>query len=317
MKEYRAIRERHTLMEMFSNSELAAEITLQPVKALAVDAAIIFADILLPLDGMGLGLDFLEGEGPFLEHPVRSRSDVERLRVLDPEQDLGYVLRAVQMVSRELGGQVPLIGFAGAPFTLASYAIEGRSSRDFLLTKKFMHAEPETWTILMTQLADTILAFLKAQVKAGAQVVQLFDSWVGCLSPADYEQFVLPHARHIFQELEREGISSIHFGTGTTGLLALMAKAGGDVIGTDWRTYIDQAWNRMGRDVGIQGNLDPAYLFAPWDVLRDQIRDILDRIAGRPGHIFNLGHGILPATPVDSVKAAADFVHEYSEKIHR
>ena len=311
MAEYRSIRERYRLLEMFKSPELVAEITLQPVKAFSVDAAIIFADILLPLEGMGVGIDFVEREGPVIHRPVRTLADAEQLRAVDPEEDLGYVLKGLRMVRAEIEGRVALIGFAGAPFTLASYMIEGGSSRSFLLTKKIMYEHPRTWDTLMSKLADTIAAYLIAQYHAGAQVLQLFDSWVGCLGPADYRDYALPYSRRVLQALAQANIPGIHFGTGTADLLPLMREAGGNVIGIDWRTYLDDAWRRLGTTVGIQGNLDPVALFAPWQLLRSRAQDILDRASGRPGHVFNVGHGILPATPVDSVKALADFVHEY------
>jgi uroporphyrinogen decarboxylase len=310
MKSYRDIRDKHSLMEMFKTPEIAAEVTLQPVHAFAVDAAIIFADILLPLEGMGIHFDF--APGPVFQNPLRSQKAIRALRISDPEEDLGYVLQALRMVRAELDGKVPLIGFAGAPFTLASYAIEGGSSANHLWVKGMMYRDPESWNLLMEKLCATILAFLKAQVKAGAQVVQLFDSWVGCLSPTDYRIFVLPHVRQIFQELRRESIPSMHFGTATAGLLDLMAEAGGDIIGVDWRISLSEAWKFIGADTGIQGNLDPVLLSAPWKVLSGRAAEILAEAEGRPGHIFNLGHGVLPSTPEDSVKALADFVHERS-----
>jgi uroporphyrinogen decarboxylase len=310
MKAYRDIRDKRSLMEMFKTPEIAAEVTLQPVRAFAVDAAIIFADILLPLEGMGILFDF--APGPVFQNPLRSQKAIHALRVADPEGDLGYVLHALRMVRAELDGKVPLIGFAGAPFTLASYAIEGGSSSNHLLAKGMMYHDQESWNLLMEKLCATILAFLKAQVKAGAQVVQLFDSWVGCLSPIDYRAFVLPHVQRIFQELKREGIPSIHFGTATAGLLSLMAEAGGDVVGVDWRISLDEAWKFIGAGAGIQGNLDPVLLSAPRKVWSGRAAEILDEAKGRPGHIFNLGHGILPSAPEDSVKALTDFVHERS-----
>ncbi len=311
MKSYRDLREKHSLIEMFKTPEIAAEVTLQPVKAFEVDAAIIFADILLPLEGMGIRFDF--APGPVFENPLRSPEDVRNLRICDPQRDLGYVLKSLEMVSSELNGRVPLIGFAGAPFTLASYAIEGGASSNYLLTKRMMYHDRPSWDLLMDKLCESLIAFLKAQVSAGAQVVQLFDSWVGCLSPSDYRAFVLPYTRKIFQALEQARIPSIHFGTGTAGLLALMAEAGGDVIGADWRIGLGAAWQSIGSGRGIQGNLDPVLLLsAPKDVLIRKAAEILEEAGGKPGHIFNLGHGILPSTPEDSVKALTDFVHERS-----
>jgi uroporphyrinogen decarboxylase len=312
MKAYRAIRERYSLIEMFKNPDLATEVTLQPVRAFSVDAAIIFADILLPLEGMGIGFEFQEKQGPVMTNPLRVADDIKTLRVADPEESLGYVLESLRRVRAELDGKLPLIGFAGAPFTLAGYAIEGGSSTNHLRTKMFMYNEPVAWNLLMEKLCDTLIAFLKAQVKAGAQVVQLFDSWVGCLSPSDYRRYALPYSRRIFTELDREGIPSIHFGTATAGLLPLMAEAGGGVIGVDWRVSLGTAWNAVGALRGVQGNLDPIAMFAPVEVLKQKAAEVLDEAAGRPGHIFNLGHGLLPATPEDAVKAVTDFVHEHN-----
>ena len=311
MKTYRAIRERYGLMEMFKNPDLAAEVTLQPVRAFSVDAAIIFADILLPLEGMGIGFEFQEKQGPVMTNPLRGAGDIEALRVVDPEESLGYVLESLRLVRVELDGKLPLIGFTGAPFTLAGYMIEGGSSPNHLRTKMLMYNEPDAWNLLMEKLCDTLIAFLKAQVKAGAQVVQLFDSWVGCLSTSDYRRYVLPYSQRILIELDKEGIPSIHFGTATAGLLPLMAEAGGRVIGVDWRVPLGTAWNTVGKSRGIQGNLDPVAMFAPVGILKQKAAEILDEAAGRPGHIFNLGHGLLPTTPEDAVKAVTDFIHEY------
>lgn len=315
MPEYRKIRERNSLLEICKTPALAAEVTLQPVKALGVDAAIIFADILLPLEGMGFRLEFGQEEGPIIHNSVRSRADAEALRLANPEEHLGFVLKSLEMVRSEIDGEVPLIGFGGAPFTLASYVIEGGTSRNFLLTKAMMYGDTITWSILMTKLADTLTQYLLAQARAGAQVIQVFDSWVGCLSPTDYKDYVMPYSRKILQALRQEKIPSIHFGTGTGDLLPLMREAGGDVIGVDWRTELNDAWARLGEGVGIQGNLDPATLMAPWPILQARAQEVLDRAGGRPGHIFNLGHGILPTTPVDSVKALVEFVHEYSKTV--
>jgi len=313
MAEYRRLREKYGLLTMFKTPEIAAEVTLQPIKALSVDAAIIFADILLPLEGMGIRIEFAQGEGPVIHNPVRTRKDAEALRTAQPEEDLGYVLKSLAMVKAELAGKVALIGFAGAPFTLASYMIEGGGSRNYVLTKKFMYEETAAWDLLMNKLCETLTSYLVAQSRAGAEVVQLFDSWVGSLSPADYREYVLPYNGRIFRALKAEGIPSIHFGTGTADLLPIMREAGGDVIGADWRTFLDDAWARIGCErAGIQGNLDPVTLMAPLSMVKKRAEDILDRAGGRPGHIFNLGHGILPSTPVDTVKALADYVHEWN-----
>jgi uroporphyrinogen decarboxylase len=312
MKEYRQIREQHSLIEMFKTPELAAEITLQPVDAFEVDAAIIFSDILMPLEGMGMNLEFVEGEGPVLRNPVRSRPDVDALRVADPEADLSYLLKSIRIVRSEIEGEIPLIGFAGAPFTLAGYAIEGGSSSNFLVTKKMMYAEKELWDLLMDKISDSVAACLLAQVKAGAHVVQIFDSWAGVLSPSDYRKYVLPHTQKVFRALDRAGICTIHFGTGTAGMLPLISESGGNIISVDWRIPLDVAWHRIGSARGIQGNLDPAALLAPKPVLKEKAAEILELAGGQRGHIFNLGHGILQQTPEDSVKALVDFVHERS-----
>ncbi len=313
MAEYRALRAKHTLLEICAQPELAAEVTLQPVRAFAVDAAILFADILLPLMPMGIHLEFAKGEGPVIHNPIGSRADVEALRLIDPCEDLRHVLSAVQLVRRELDGKTPLIGFAGAPFTLASYLIEGGSSRSFVKTKQLMYRDPQTWHLLMSKLAQVIAAYLVAQIEAGAQAVQLFDSWVGALGPDDYRQYVLPYSRAILQAVKASGAPAIHFGTDTATLLPLLKEAGGDVIGLDWRVNLDRGWETVGFDRAVQGNLDPAALFAPRADLERRVRRILDQAARRPGHIFNLGHGILQETPVENVKAVVEMVHEFSQ----
>jgi uroporphyrinogen decarboxylase len=315
MPEYRAIREKHTLLEIVQQPELAAEVTLQPVRALGVDAAILFADILLPVVPMGLPLEFVKGEGPSISEPVRSVAEIQRLKRLDPESDLGHVLEAIRLVRRELEGEdIPLIGFAGAPFTVASYMIEGGPSRTFRHTKGLMHAQPEVWEMLLRLLADSLASYLVAQVKAGAQAVQLFDSWVGNLTPHDYQRFVLPFTQRVIQKVESSGVPVIHFGTDSATLLPLMKMAGGSVIGLDWRINLDAGWDLLGPDVAVQGNLDPVALFDPIPVLYGEVVDVMRLAGGRPGHIFNLGHGILPETPVDHVKAVVDIVHDYSAK---
>jgi uroporphyrinogen decarboxylase len=311
MKEYRAIRKRASLLDICHRPDLAAEVTLQPIERLGVDAAIIFADILLPFEPLGLGLSFQEGEGPRIAHPVRTPRDVRRLRDLDPETDLGHVLEAVRVTARALAGKVPLIGFAGAPFTLASYAIEGGSSRHFVATKRFMYDDPDAWHSLLGRLARIVGRYLAAQAEAGAAALQLFDSWVGCLSPEDYRRYVLPHSRRAIELASAAGVPIIHFGTGTATFLEDMAEAGGDVISVDWRTPIDAAAGRL-PEHAIQGNLDPVALFAPREELRHRVTEVLDRAAARPGHIFNLGHGILPRTPVENVRAVVETVHEWA-----
>ncbi|MEE9219808.1 MAG: uroporphyrinogen decarboxylase [Acidobacteriota bacterium] len=312
MAEYRAIRTKHSILEICSRPEIAAEVTLQPIRRFGFDAAILFADILLPLVPMGLELEFAAGEGPIFHNPVRTRADVEALRPVEPEEDLEHVLEAVRIVRRELDGKPPLIGFAGAPFTLASYAIEGRGSRNYVRTKRLMYSEPAVWHALLERFARVVADFLAAQVRAGAQAVQLFDSWVGCLSPDDYRQYVLPHSKRIFDHLAPLGVPRIHFGTGTATLLELMRQAGGDVIGVDWRVHLDAAWERLGPQVAVQGNLDPVALFAPRPELENRVRAVLEQARGRPGHIFNLGHGILPATPVENVQAVVEMVRRHA-----
>jgi len=314
MAEYRAIRAQHSLLEICQQPELAAQVTLQPVRALGVDAAILFADILLPLMPMGINLEFAKGEGPVIHNPIGTRADVDALRTVEPRESLAHVLDTVRLVRRELDGHTPLIGFAGAPFTLASYIIEGGASRNYLKTKRLMYGEARTWHRLMAKLSCVVIDYLTAQVEAGAQAVQLFDSWVGTLSPDDYREYVLPHSRFIIEQVQRTGVPIIHFGTDSATLLPLMKEAGGDVIGLDWRTPLDWGWDVLGDAVAVQGNLDPTALFAPRHVLENKVKAILDQAANRPGHIFNLGHGILQETPVDNVKAVVEMVHEFSKR---
>ncbi|MDP3912063.1 MAG: uroporphyrinogen decarboxylase [Gemmatimonadales bacterium] len=308
MPEYRRLRERHSILELCHEPDLATKVTLQPVERLGVDAAILFADILLPFEPLGLGLSFAAGEGPVLAHPIRTPGDVKNLRTIDPEEDLGFVLKAVRRVRSALPQDVPLIGFAGAPFTLASYAIEGGSTRTFTKTKTFMYNEPKAWNRLLDVLAGLVGSFLAAQAHAGAQAVQLFDSWVGCLSPHDYRTYVQPHSKKALALAKQSGAPAIHFGTGMGTFLEDFAAAGGDVIGVDWRVPLDDAWRRIG-DRAIQGNLEPVLLLAPAAERDRQVREILARAGGRPGHIFNLGHGVLPETDVGAVRAVVDLVH--------
>jgi uroporphyrinogen decarboxylase len=311
MSEYRVLRERYSMLELCRTPELAAEITLQPVNRLPVDAAIIFSDLLLPLQPLGLPFDFIKGEGPQVEQPVRTEADIDALTRFEPRERLAAVLEAIRLVKAELSGLVPLIGFAGAPFTLASYAIEGGHSNHYAHTKALMYGNPRAWHRLCALFADTAADYLAAQVEAGADAVQLFDSWVGALSPSDYREFVLPHTRSIFERLKATGVPTIHFGTGTATLLSLIAEAGGDVIGADWRIPLDDAWTLIGEDRAIQGNLDPTLLFAPRERLLAGADEVLRRAGGRPGHVFNLGHGILPGTPLEQVEALANHVHAF------
>jgi uroporphyrinogen decarboxylase len=309
MAEYRQLRQKHTILDICRTPELSCEVTLQPLNRFDFDAGIIFADILLPLEPMGVDFEFAKGEGPVIHHPVRTAADVDALRVEGVTEKLSYVLDAIRLVVRELDGRVPLIGFGGAPFTLASYMIEGGGSRNYAHAKRLMYTEPVVWHRLMDKLTRIQASFLLAQYEAGAAVVQVFDSWVGCLSPSDYREFVFPHMQTLFDALKEKAVPSIHFGTGTAELLTMMRDAGGDVIGVDWRTNLDEAWARLGNGVGVQGNLDPMVLLAPPAVIEQRVADILKRVNGRPGHIFNLGHGIIPETPLEGVEAAIQAVH--------
>jgi uroporphyrinogen decarboxylase len=309
LPQYRALREKYSLLELCAHPELAVQVTLQPLDTIEVDAAILFSDLLLPFTPMGLRFDFVKGEGPSVENPVRTAADVERLTPFEPRASLAHVLETITLLRRELAGRVPLIGFGGAPFTLAAYAIEGGPSRDYLRTKTFMYAQPQAWHRLCGFFADVMTDYLRAQVAAGAQALQIFDSWAGALGRGDYREFVLPHTKRIFDGVAGSGVPLIHFGVGTTAILADLAEAGGHVVGVDWRQGLDDAWRTIGSDRGIQGNLDPALLFAPRDRLLAAADDILQRAAGRPGHIFNLGHGVLPNTPVENVQALAAHVH--------
>ena len=310
MPEYRDIRARHTLLEICAQPELAAQVTLQPVERLDVDAAILFSDLLLPLAPMGIPFDFVQGEGPVIQQPVRNADDIGRLRTVDPRESLGHVLAAIRILRRELEDRVPLIGFGGAPFTLASYAVEGGPSRNYTRTKALMYGEPEAWRRLCEAFATVVGDYLVAQVEAGAQAIQLFDSWIGALSPDDYREFAGPYTARILSAVAATGVPVLHFGTGTATLLEVMAEAGGDVIGVDWRVPLDDAWERIGRDRAVQGNLDPTLLLGPVERMLSGADDVLRRAAGRRGHIFNLGHGILPETPVEHVQALARFVHQ-------
>jgi uroporphyrinogen decarboxylase len=313
MPEYRALREKVPFLTLCKSPDLAAQVTVEAVERLGVDAAIIFADILLIVEPMGVGLEFSKGDGPVIHCPVRSGADVDRLVESRPADTVPFVFEAVRKARASLPAHIPLIGFSGAPFTVASYLIEGGSSRHYIETKRLMYQDPGVWLALMERLVRVIAAYVNGQIAAGAQAVQLFDSWVGCLSPADYRAFILPHMKALIHSIT-PGTPVIHFGTETAGLLELLAEAGGDVIGVDWRIDLDVAWRRIGMNRAVQGNLDPVALFAPRAELRRQVERILQSVAGRSGHIFNLGHGILPQTPVDNVIALVDIVHEMSAK---
>jgi len=308
LPEYRELRGTGSILDAIHTPDLATEITLQPVRRHGVDAAVLFSDIVVPIQAVGFGVDVVPGTGPVVEDPFAGAADLDRLRPLEPEADLPYVLETVRNLVDEL--KVPLIGFAGAPFTVASYLIEGRPSRTYEKTKAMMLGEPELWAALIDRLADLALGFLRAQVAAGASAVQLFDSWAGALTPQQYEAHVLPASRKVFAGLADLGVPRVHFGVGTGELLGLLADAGADVVGVDWRVPIDAGWERIGFDKGVQGNLDPAACLAPWPAVEREVVGVLERIAGRPGHIFNLGHGVLPETDPTVLTRIVELVHE-------
>ena len=312
MSDYRALRQRYSLLEICRQPELAVAVTLQPVDAIEVDAAILFSDLLLPFTPLGLDFDFVKGEGPAIANPIRTVADVEQLRQFDPRVDLAQVLETIRLVRQTLDGRVPLIGIGGAPFTLAAYAIEGGPSTNYATTKAFMYSQPRAWHRLCERFSSTIADYMQAQIDEGAQAIQIFDSWAGALSRADYREFALPHSRAIFEQLAPLGVPLIHFGVGTTAILQELGSAGGDVIGVDWRLPLDEAWQIAGRDRGVQGNLDPTLLLGPVDRLLAGADDVLRRAGGQPGHIFNLGHGVLPETPLESVQELARHVHRAS-----
>ena len=314
MSEYRALRARHSLLELCRTPDLATEITLQPVRRIDVDAAILFSDLLLPLEPMGIRFDFVAGEGPAIENPLHSEADIAALRRFQPREALAHVLEAIRQIQRELAGRVPLIGFAGAPFTQASYAIEGGHSNNYARTKALMYGTPAAWHRLCDLLADIVSDYLVAQIEAGVNAVQVFDSWVGALNARDYREFILPHTRRIFDALRPYDVPTIHFGVGTGAILGELREAGGSVIGADWRMPLDEAWQRIGFDRAIQGNLDPTLLMGPIDRALAATDDVLARAGQRPGHIFNLGHGILPTTPVEHVQALARHVHQQTRR---
>jgi uroporphyrinogen decarboxylase len=316
MAEYRAVRKQHSLLEICKKPALAAEVTITAAEFLGVDAAIIFADLLLPLEVMGLPFHFSAGEGPVIEKPIRSKEDIAALRT-DRASDLGYVSEAVGLVARHFAGKVPVIGFCGAPFTLASYMIEGGGSRNYVHAKKMMYNAPDDWDALLRKLVAVTTAYSEEQVKSGADAIQIFDSWVGCLSVEDYRRYALPHVTRMVKQLQKTGVPVIYFGTDSSTLLPAMKETGADVIGLDWRIPLDEGWNRLDHKVAVQGNLDPVLLFADWKELKARAEEILRLAAGRPGHIFNLGHGILPETPVDNVKNLARLVQDYSGSGHR
>ena len=322
LPEYRAIREKHGFLEMCRTPELAVEVTLQPVDLVGVDAAILFSDILVSFPGMGLDLEFAKGEGPVIHNPIRTVADVEKLRVPDPYEATGYVMDAIRILRNELVDKVPLIGFAGAPFTLASYAIEGHGTRDYEHCKALMWGEPVAWDMLMNKFADTVVAYLCAQIDAGAQVVQVFDSWVGYVAPRDYERSVLPYTKRVIDEVTAHGnatveggVPVIHFANGATSMLDLVQQAGGDIVGVDWRLDMAKAVEQIDPKFGIQGNIDPVALFAPDDAIERMVVDILEAFGTRPGHIFNLGHGIHKTSDPEKARTLIRLVHEHSARI--
>ena len=311
MAEYREIRKRHSILEICKSPELAAQVTIEAAEILGVDAAIIFADLLLPLEVMGMAFRFEAGEGPKIERPLRTADDIARLRT-DQASDLFYVAESVRRVTRHFGDKLPVIGFCGAPFTLASYMIEGGGSRNYVHAKTMMYREPRAWGELMRKLVEVLAVYAEEQARAGADALQVFDSWVGCLSVEDFRRYVLPHSTALIRRLKETGAPIIYFGTDTATLLKSMKETGADVIGLDWRIPLDEGWERLGADVAVQGNLDPVVLFADQKEIRALAHEVLRRAGGRPGHIFNLGHGILPETPVENVKALVEFVREYA-----
>ena len=313
LEEYRAVRAKYSFIETCKTPELAAEITLQPIRRFELDAAIIFADILLPLEKMGIDFEFTKEDGPQINNTVRSRGDVEKMRAINPMEEMSYLMDAIRMVKRELGGTVPLIGFSGAPFTLASYITEGGGSKNYVFTKTMMYREPDTWRLLMEKLTDMVIVYLNDQIKAGVQAVQVFDSWVGCLSVADYREFVLPYQKRLMASLDKSA-PHIHFAFGASHLLTMIKDAGGDVLGLDWRIDIDEAWKLLNHEPGVQGNLDPVALYGSREYIKRRVQNILDGAGNRNGHIFNLGHGILPTAPPDNAKYMIDLVHELSAR---
>ncbi len=314
LAQYRALRQRYDILTMAKTPELCAQVTLMPVEQLGVDGAVLYADILLPIEGMGISFEIQPDIGPLIHNPTRTIQDVAALRVIDAEEATPYVMEAIRLVRRELAGRQAVIGFSGAPFTLACYLIEGRPSREYGIAKSLMYGQPEVWHALMHKLTGVVTRYLLAQISAGVDVVQLFDSWVGALAKSTYQRFVLPYTQRIFEAIRQTGTPAIHFGTGTASLLELMAEAGGDIVSVDWRVDLDEAWARIGYERGIQGNLDPALLLTPWETVEQGMLDVLRRAGNRPGYIFNLGHGVLAPTNPDVLRRLVDAVHETTER---
>ena len=314
LAEYRELRKSYDILTMAKTPELCAQVTQMPVKEFGVDGAVLYADIMLPLEGMGVSLEIQPDVGPIIHNPIRSMRDVEALRIIDAGEATPFVMEAIRLVRRELAGKQAVIGFSGAPFTLACYLIEGRPSRDYGIAKSLMYGQPGTWHALMNKLTEVVSRYLVAQVEAGVDVVQVFDSWVGALGPGAYKRFVQPYTQRVFEAVKQTGTPSIHFGTGTASLLELMAQAGGDIISVDWRVNLDDAWARIGYERGIQGNLDPSLLLTSWDVIEESMRDVLRRADGRPGHIFNLGHGVPADTQPAMLRRLVDAVHGATQR---
>ena len=314
LAEYRELRKSYDILTMAKTPELCAQVTQMPVKEFGVDGAVLYADIMLPLEGMGVSLEIQPDVGPIIHNPIRSMRDVEALRIIDAGEATPFVMEAIRLVRRELAGKQAVIGFSGAPFTLACYLIEGRPSRDYGIAKSLMYGQPGTWHALMNKLTEVVSRYLVAQVEAGVDVVQVFDSWVGALGPGAYKRFVQPYTQRVFEAVKQTGTPSIHFGTGTASLLELMAQAGGDIISVDWRVNLDDAWARIGYERGIQGNLDPSLLLTSWDVIEEGMRDVLRRADGHPGHIFNLGHGVPADTQPAMLRRLVDAVHEATQR---
>jgi uroporphyrinogen decarboxylase len=314
LAQYRELRTRYDILTMAKTPNLCAEVTLMPVEQFGVDGAVLYADIMLPIEGMGISLEIEPDIGPIIHNPVRTMRDVEALRILDAEEATPFVMEAIRLVRHELEGKQAVIGFSGAPFTLACYLIEGRPSRDYGLAKSLMYGQPQVWHALMEKLTEVVTRYLLAQVRAGVDVVQLFDSWVGILSPATYAHFAQPYSQRIFEAVKQSGVPTIHFGTGTASLLELMAEAGGDVVSVDWRVELDKAWSRIGYERGIQGNLDPTLLLTSWECIKQGMMDVLRRANQRPGHIFNLGHGVLAQTDPDMLRRLVDNVHQVTAR---
>ncbi|MCK4846609.1 MAG: uroporphyrinogen decarboxylase [Deltaproteobacteria bacterium] len=314
MKEYMALKEKYSFLEMCRTPEIACEVTMQPINAFDLDAAIIFADILLPLPAMGIDFGFKKDHGPEIYNPVRTRADIDNIKGIEPEEDVPFLLEAIKLVKGELNDSIPLIGFSGAPFTLASYIIEGGGSKNYTFAKSIMYSDPDSWHVLMTKITDIVIKYLNAQIKAGVNAVQLFDSWVGCLGPAEYRKFALPYTKRIIESVDKS-VPFINFSTNTGTYLEIIKEAGGDVVGLDWKVDLDEGWTRLGKDrFAVQGNLDPTILFSSKHAIKEGVKAVLDSAGGRPGHIFNLGHGIILGTPVDNVRYLIDTVHELSGK---